>query len=132
MPTLREDELEFGDLKGKAKQLNLRLSYLRFPATATYKAHREPIIISRKAKYKGCHLYDGFRDGVGLWITGSTPLQATYRAKKAESLGAIPLVRADGESTFWVPTPLIPGIASWLGLFKGKLRGAALKRGKSE
>lgn len=78
--------------------------------------------------YNKHHLFDGYLDGVGIWIECSSARKATSLARKLEKLGA--RVRQGGgqEVALYTPHPHAIACAKLLKLVRGKSRGEGFRR----
>jgi len=107
--TDREYRNEF---RSVCKEYNLRTGL---------KEARELIAPSLKS-LEGCHMFDGFNNGVGLWITATSPKKATLITKKAVKLGASIKQRSELEVSLFVKNEALFRVAKAFKIVLGNRR----------
>ena len=82
-----------------------------------------PIVVSRGAEYKGCHLFEGFGDNhVGLYVTRQTPFKTTCMHNVLKKSGLKPICQGETESTFKVPYSRVMTVAKKFKMIKRKFK----------
>lgn len=77
-----------------------------------------PIVRSRSRKYPEDNIFDGYDDGVGLFVKRPSQSRMTHLTQKLVSWGCQPRTKGEMEGIFLVPWEIALEVAQKLGMVK--------------